>query len=427
MRRQCKMTVENAAKGRPFLPKSKTKTEQMNNRYLSRLLIAGTICLLAVCVQPAEAIVAGSATGSPPDSPANRVIDNNDLGSPFGGVGSVNAQSFGNGTGIPLSRWHVLTAGHILEINDGSQDGQPDVEAENITFNLNYGSNYSSAHTGLAVVIHPDFDGFNKPDSNPSVNDDLAIITLSTPIPEGVPIYGLYDDSPLSVGETLDFVGYGKSGYGDIGYSDSYPATYTVKRWGRNNIGSMEGGDDPGDSGDELWKADFDGPGGNGLGNDVETTFGIRDSGGPAFYEYEFNQYQLAGINSFVSGDFPRFGSGLGGILIHPYLTWIDNVLDEPILLPGDVNGNLFVCDEDLSIIINNWGLSGATREQGDLSGNYIVDGPDYAEVLSYWNTGIPPSEPSEPPEAIAAMPEPATVWLMILAGAILARRKRKQ
>ena len=422
------MTVEDAAKGQPFLAKSKTKTEQMNNRHLSRLLVAGTICLLAVCVQPAVAIMAGDETGTPWDSPekpydgsSGRLIYNSDTSSPFAGVGSITPPS-GWGTGIPLSRWHVLTAAHIVDKN---KDREADSDPWNFTFNLNYGSDYSSRLPGLDVTIHPSFGVYGDPDDPyRAFHDDLAIITLSTPIPEGVPTYDLYR-SPLNVGKTLDFVGYGKSGYGDIGYSSSYPASDTVKRWGQNKIGSRESGDDPGDSGYELWKADFDGPGGNGLGNDVETTFGEGDSGGPAFYD-QSGQYRLAGINTFVSGDFPRFGSGLGGILIYPYLTWIDMVRDAPILLPGDVDGNLFVCEEDLSIIINNWGLSGATREQGDLSGNHIVDGPDYTEVLSHWGNGIPP-EPSELPEAIAAMPEPATVWMMILAGAILARRKRKQ
>ena len=387
----------------------------MNDKHLFGLLVAGMICLLAVCVQPAEAIVAGSATGSPADSPSNRIIDNTDTSSPFAGVGSIDGRPVGRGTATPISRWHILTAAHIVDRNG---DTLPDADPGTFTFNLNYGSDYSSVHTGLDITVQPDWTGFN----NPSVNDDLAIMTLSTPIPAGVPIYGLYT-SQLRVGKTLDFVGYGRSGYGNVGYTTG--ATWTVKRWGQNKIGSREAGDDSGDSGYEVWQADFDGPGGNGLGNDVETTFGMGDSGGPAFY-YKSGQYKLAGINTFVSGDAPMFGSGLGGILIKPYISWINSVLAEPILLPGDVDGDLFVFEDDLSIIISNWGLSGATRQQGDLTGDGIVGGPDYNQVLSHWGNGIPP-EPPEPSQAIVAIPEPATVWLLILTAAMLARRKRKQ
>ena len=418
MGNQCKMTGKDVAEGRPWPRKSKSKAGQMNDKHLFGLVIAWIVCLLAVCVQPVEAIVAGSATESPVDSPSNRIIDNSDTNSPFAGVGSIDGLPVGRGTATPLSRWHILTAAHIVDPNG---DTVADADPGTFSFNLNYGSDYSSVHPGLDITVHPDWTGFN----NPSVNDDLAIMTLSTPIPAGVPFYGLYGRE-LRVDKTLDFVGYGQSGYGDVGYTTG--ASWTVKRWGQNEIGSRQGGDDSGDSGYELWQGDFDGPSGDGLGNDVETTFGIGDSGGPAFY-YKSNQYQLAGINTFVSfvpGNAGKFGSGLGGILIEPYLSWIKTVLAAPILLPGDVNGNLFVSQEDLTIIINNWGLSGASREQGDLNGNGIVDGPDYSEVISYWGNGIP-TEPSEPPAAIAAMPEPATVWLMILAGAILARRKKKQ
>ena len=60
-----------------------------------------------------------------------------------------------------------------------------------------------------------------------------------------------------------------------------------------------------------------------------------------------------------------------------------------------------------------NWGQS-LGREFGDLNGNGIVDGPDYAEVLSYWATGSPPEPPSQ------ATPEPATLGLVLIGGLAL-------
>ena len=81
--------------------------------------------------------------------------------------------------------------------------------------------------------------------------------------------------------------------------------------------------------------------------------------------------------------------------------------------LPGDVSG------DDLTIILTNWGLSGQTREQGDLTGEGFIGGDDYTEVLTYWGTGTPP-----PPLAIAT-PEPATLGLLLVGGLALLNRKR--
>ena len=174
----------------------------MINKFQFVLLTMGFVVLAGIS-QPAlskpkdgtynSLIVAGDPNRSPSDSPADRVIDNADTSSPFAGVGSVRADVGSSayiGTGTPISRWHVLTAGHVVDIND---DGTADEDADNYTFYLNFGSNYSSTHTASALSIHPDFTGFN----NPSANDDLAILTLSNPIPQEVPIYDLWR-SPLS-------------------------------------------------------------------------------------------------------------------------------------------------------------------------------------------------------------------------------------
>lgn len=381
-------------------------------------------------------IVAGDPDGTPADSPANRIIDNTDTSSPFAGVGSVRADVGSStyiGTGTPIDRLHVLTAGHVVDIND---NGTPDEDADHYTFNLNFGSDFSSTHVASVVTAHLDFTGFN----NPSVNDDLAILTLRYAIPEEVPIYDLWR-TPLSVpGETITLVGYGRSGDGVSGYTTG--ASWTVKRLGENDA-DMTFPDDEGSGVPEVWRADFDGPNGLGqrmggltLGNDVETTVGGGDSGGPGFI-LDDGQYYLATVNNFSvqwssSQPAPEFGSGLGGILVPAYAAWIDSVLAEPLL--GDVTGDDFVGGDDLSVILTNWGLSGQTREQGDLTGEGFVGGDDYSEVLDHWGTGIPPESGvlGEPPvgmyDPMVGVPEPLTAWL-VLAGAagLLLRRKGQQ
>ena len=85
--------------------------------------------------------------------------------------------------------------------------------------------------------------------------------------------------------------------------------------------------------------------------------------------------------------------------------------------LPGDVDANGSVSQDDVSIILTHWGQAGLSWDFGDLDGNGTVDGIDYTEVLTYWTTGTAP----EPPGGV---PEPATLGLLLLGGLALIRRR---
>ena len=404
----------------------------INTRHFT--LLAVGLVILGGISQPAVSktddityhslIVAGDPDGSPADSPTDRVIDNTDTSSPFAGVGSVRADvgsSTWLGSGTPISRWHVLTAGHVVDIND---DGFLDEDPGNYSFNLNFGSNYSSTHTASAVSVHPDFTGFN----NPSVNDDLAILTLSNPIPDGVPIYELWR-TPLSTpGQTIALVGYGLTGDGVDGYDYATGPSWTIKRLGYNNVDATEPDDE--DSGTpEVWEADFDGPrhkgrlGGKTLGNDLETTFGGGDSGGPGFI-LDSDQYFLTTVNTFTfewlgRPSTPLFGSGLGGILVPAYTDWIDSVLAEIPLLPGDFNEDGDVDEFDFAAWQANFPTaSGATLAMGDANGDGDVDPFDFA----VWQANYPYPPPSEP----TGTPEPATLGLLLVGGLALLKRRHR-
>lgn len=311
-------------------------------------------------------IVAGDPAGSPTDSPANRV-DPNVTTSPFGGVGSfrVSIPGFGNflGTGVPISRTHILTAAHLF---DADSDGDSEAAPGGVSFSLNYSGNLSSTITASSIAIHPDYTGFN----NPVVNDDLAIVTLSSPLPSGVPIYSLLGNPFLNVQE-ITLVGYGQSGNGNTGYTVN--ANRSIKRTGKN-MAEVYAPDDEGSGSREVFYYDFDGPtplsnifGGLTLGNDLETVSGPGDSGGPSFVN-SHGANTLFGINTFSSQVLGgpavgHFGSLGGGIVVSAYRNWILGNAPTAVFVP-DSTANLGL----LALALSGLGLfnrpSKTTRSQ---------------------------------------------------------------
>src|SRR5262245_30107868 len=272
-------------------------------------------------------VVAGDPIGIPSDSPDKR-IDPNTKSSPYAGVGSIQVTSARGpymGTGTPIGRRYVLTAAHVLDVNNDGKVNSGD-GTSGTYFILNYGGNRTARIPITRIKIHPDYNGFGN-----SINDDIAILTLGRDLPAGVPIYDL-PTGEITKGMVLTVVGYGRSGDGINGYNT--PASFTVKRVGENVADAFYGQDDPGrPEANEVWRFDFDGPTGNGplggetLGNDRETTLGAGDSGGPAFAGGEGGA-MLMGMATFVQGsDAPKFGSMGGGVNLFWFTDFINSVL----------------------------------------------------------------------------------------------------
>ncbi len=255
-----------------------------------------------------KTILAGGETALPANTPSGRL----DTAGEFGFVGALAISSGGGnyrGSAVALSAEWVLTAGHNADIND---NGLPDAGWGGSFYVPGYGS----FAVGQAYT-HPSFTGF----ANPSVNDDLALLHLTVPLPFGMTFPTL---GGTGIGDAITLVGFGRSGYGSYGYTTS--ASLTDRRFGSNVIDSFQL-DDEGSGRAEVFRYDFDAPvttglPGGSLGNDIETIIGPGDSGGAALRQTA-DGWELVGINTFTEGYGGRFGDSGGGVLVDPYKDWI--------------------------------------------------------------------------------------------------------
>jgi hypothetical protein len=278
-------------------------------------------------------IVAGDPSGMPPD-PLHGTgrIDDNVPSSAYAGVGSLNVAG-GRCTGSLISPIHVLSAGHCF---DNDSNGIPDVLPGQVQFILNDDGDSSFMSGISAVNLHPDFTGF----ANPSLRDDVSVVTLNDPAPAGVPIYDLWRTA-VPTGAPAILVGYGNTGNGTLG--QTVLGNYTTKRVGANALDFFVD-DDEGSGTLEAYQFDFDFPdgsngdlGGPSLGNDVETSIRGGDSGGPAFLEQN-GELLIAGVNTFLLGsplDRGRFGTVNGGMLVPAYADFIDGIVGPSVPEPG--------------------------------------------------------------------------------------------
>lgn len=351
---------------------------------------------------PIPVIMAGDETGSPPDSPANRV-DPNTPDSPWAGVAHLTLGGMARCTGVAISRFHILSAGHCVDFND---DGLNDIGTDVvIQFNdAGAGSTIIGPGAINSVTVHPDFTGFN----NPAVNDDLVLITLNQPLPASIPVYPPFIGQIVN-GQIITLVGYGRTGFADVGATTIGDAA--TKRVGRNRAEQFFTNDEGGPI-VEVFQHDFDGPnvgtncfGGPSLGNDDETGVAPGDSGGPSFVAVN-GRLRVWGVNTFTAnciGPATLFGSVSGGIVINAYLSWLAGMLPpSPFALLSPADGAIAQPAEPTLA----W-------EKADFAGSYtitIATDPALTQIV-FQQTGLPASPTSFLVPAGALAPGATYYW----------------
>lgn len=311
---------------------------------------------------PTPLITAGApdtvSTGNADSEQARR--DPNLPSSNFSGVVSVRIVSSEGAyicSGTAIDRWHVLTAGHCIDSDGNGHALDLTDPANKVQVNVN-ANNPSSTYAGATkinvnkIALNPDYQGFGNCPAGVSgfcVNDDIAILSLASPLAEEVKTYKIYSGE-VSTGAVFTLAGYGLSGNGWDGYTVN--PSYAVKRIGYNTYDLYEGDDEANfaaGSAAEVWYADFDGvdedgnvintldewgyPSGESLGNQLESNIGGGDSGGPSFILVN-GEYQLVANNTFGIDSSPlaegAFGAIFGGVLLYSYQSWISSVTSVP-------------------------------------------------------------------------------------------------
>ena len=251
-----------------------------------------------------SAIMAGSSDSAyTTDSPSARVT------TAFSGVGTVNGCTCTAISSNSTGTW-VLTAAHVIGAS----------KSVTVTF---YVGAVPYSYTTSNIYVDSSY--------NATTHDsDVALVYIPSGISNLITTYSL--DTGLTAGQTVYLVGYGDSGYGNVGRDTSYGRAFRV---GENVVDSLEyfAITDTTHTSSVFYAMDFDDPStvgqdGGSLGNKIETTLCEGDSGGPAFVLID-GKYYIVGVNTLISSatDMGKFGTSAYGIDIYSVYSWMDSTV----------------------------------------------------------------------------------------------------
>lgn len=313
--------------------------------------------------------------GALPDTPEAHV-NANTASSPFSGVVSIYIQYGQEGyicSGALIGKRQVLSAGHCVDQNGDGKVIDLKNPDNNVRVVFNSDGDYNAIIKASNVSINPDYQGFNNcPDgSRGCVNDDVSVITLSQDAPDSAKIYKI-SNVPLTEGTHIIMAGYGTAGDGVQGhYIDP---EFNIKRTGENVVDLFDGDDEQGFDGKrEVYYADFDGDG--------------KDS----FCTY-FGACTAALANGIESGIGGGDSGGPSFVEMYGELVLVANNTFEGRLFADDVSGTF-----------------------GTYFGGIILS--SYDSYIQQAAGGV-----------VAFVPEPGSLALLGMGGALLGlRRRRKQ
>ena len=253
------------------------------------------------------------------------VVDSNSVTSPYAGVGSLTRASKHVYSAVLIAPQYALTAAHVVgnTLFPGT-----------FSFNLNMGGNLTFSVPVAEIFVNPDYHGF-RPGRDGVVHNDLAVVRLAWPVPEGTPVYAL-NGAMVAPGQEIVFVGYG----GGLDASGArIPPAANVKRQGESEIESLLPEGPESDPSDVFVFRSWPGRSATGW----RASLASGDSGGPSFIRGRHGQLELVGINTFTFGTGPgqpgSFVAGGGGIVLARHMQWIHSVLNE---VPEPATAKLF-------------------------------------------------------------------------------------